>query len=165
MVGPVITGKPARDFSHPSSLVSGPFQLLIQRECKINIVQDRPALSEKGHPSLQKDQHSLGCDRLAAQSTESRASCGVHHDVRIGSPAVSTPFGSSGQRSASANPAVPQLGFGFISARRNLRIQASKAVRVNCSNQAGAVLNILANREDDACSPTMIGKSSCAALI
>ena len=37
-------GKPAQDFSHPSSLVSGPFRLLSQRDCKINIVQDRPAL-------------------------------------------------------------------------------------------------------------------------
>jgi hypothetical protein len=109
MVGPVSAGKPAQEFAHPPPLVSGPFRLLIQRECKINIVQDRPALVRRDIIRGKKinilwKTIDWRHNRL---NHEAHVTCVMMWDQFA---ADSTPFGRSGQRSASANPALPQLG-------------------------------------------------------
>jgi hypothetical protein len=121
---------------------------------------DAPDLLTRSEPVPEPESHtSLGIRSIGGTIDWAAKVMCLGSLCGIGSPAVSTPSGRNGQCSASTNPAIPQVELGFISGRRNLRIQASKTVRVNCSNQAGAVLNISANLEDNSCFPTMIGKS------
>jgi hypothetical protein len=61
------------------------------------------------------------------------------------SPSVIIPNGSKGHRRKSLSPCSPQTCFSDIFGKSNFNRKASHHIRVNSSNQTGAVLNISVN--------------------